>query len=192
MSRSSSGRSRFATRRELQGLTQVQAYRRHAGLADQSIPGSQGSGEALRRRCQRRGRGRRGHHSGPLVDYKAKGYTLDYLGTEDVDGTDAHKLRVTRPNGDVIYVYLDPDYFLEIRTSTAASSTVFQTRRSPITATTRRSTGVFLPLAQESGAQRLHRPAESTVSTMRKPTSTTDEGLFHFPAARVGGATPAK
>ena len=49
--------------------------------------------------------------TGVLVDYKAKGYTLDYLGTEDVDGTDAHKLRVTRPNGDVSYVYLDPDYF---------------------------------------------------------------------------------
>jgi len=30
------------------------------------------------------------------VDYKAKGYALDYLGTEDVDGTEAHKLRVTR------------------------------------------------------------------------------------------------
>ena len=54
--------------------------------------------------------------TGALVDYKAKGYKLDYLGTEDVDGTDAHKVRVTRPNGDVSYVYLDPDYFLEIRT----------------------------------------------------------------------------
>ena len=53
---------------------------------------------------------------GPLVDYKAKGYKLEYLGTEDVDGTDAHKLRVTRPNGDITYVFLDPDYFLEIRT----------------------------------------------------------------------------
>jgi hypothetical protein len=53
---------------------------------------------------------------GPLVDWKAKGYKLDYLGTEDVDGTDAHKLRVTRPNGDITYVFLDPDYFLEIRT----------------------------------------------------------------------------
>ena len=53
---------------------------------------------------------------GPLVDYKAKGYKLDYLGTEDVDGTDAHKLRVTRANGDITYVFLDPDYFLEIRT----------------------------------------------------------------------------
>jgi outer membrane lipoprotein-sorting protein len=54
--------------------------------------------------------------TGALVDYQAKGYKLDYLGTEDVDGTDAYKLRVTRPNGDVTYVFLDPDYFLEIRT----------------------------------------------------------------------------
>jgi len=52
---------------------------------------------------------------GVLVVYQKKGYTLDYLGTEDVDGTEAHKLRVTRPNGDVTYVYLDPDAFLEIR-----------------------------------------------------------------------------
>jgi outer membrane lipoprotein-sorting protein len=54
--------------------------------------------------------------TGALVDYKAKGYKLDYLGTEDVDGTDAYKLRVTRPNGDITYVFLDPEYFLEIRT----------------------------------------------------------------------------
>lgn len=54
--------------------------------------------------------------AGALVDYKAKGYKLDYLGTEDVDGTDAYKLRVTRSNGDITYVFLDPDYFLEIRT----------------------------------------------------------------------------
>src|SRR5437773_972316 len=53
--------------------------------------------------------------AGILVDYQAKGYALDYLGTEDVDGTEAHKLRVTRPNGDITYVYLDPDYFLEVR-----------------------------------------------------------------------------
>src|SRR5256714_11559425 len=52
---------------------------------------------------------------GPLVDWKAKGSTVEYLGTEDVDGTQAHKLKVVRKNGDVTFVYLDPDAFLEIR-----------------------------------------------------------------------------
>ncbi len=52
---------------------------------------------------------------GPLVDWQAKGNTVEYLGTEDVDGTPAHKLKVVRKNGDVSFVYLDPDHFLEIR-----------------------------------------------------------------------------
>ena len=52
---------------------------------------------------------------GPLENWKAQGKTVAYLGTEDVEGTAAHKLKVTRKNGDVSYVYLDPDYFLEIR-----------------------------------------------------------------------------
>src|SRR5262245_18510499 len=53
--------------------------------------------------------------AGPLSEYQAKGSKVEYLGTEDVDGTDAHKLRVTLKNGDTQYIYLDPDHFLEIR-----------------------------------------------------------------------------
>jgi len=53
---------------------------------------------------------------GPLIDWKAQGSKLDYLGTEDIDGTQAHKLKLTRANGNIEYVYLDPDHFLEIRT----------------------------------------------------------------------------
>jgi hypothetical protein len=55
---------------------------------------------------------------GPLVDWQAKGNAVEYLGTEDVDGTPAHKLKVTRKNGDVSFVYLDPDHFMEIRVLT--------------------------------------------------------------------------
>ena len=53
--------------------------------------------------------------AGPLVDYQAKGNKIEYLGTEDIDGTDAYKLRVTLKNGDTKVLYLDPDAFLEIR-----------------------------------------------------------------------------
>jgi hypothetical protein len=53
--------------------------------------------------------------AGPLVDYEAKGNKIEYLGTEDIDGTDAHKLRVTLKNGDRQVLFLDPDQFLAIR-----------------------------------------------------------------------------
>jgi hypothetical protein len=52
---------------------------------------------------------------GPLVDYKEKGNTVEYLGHDVVDGDDALRLKVTQKNGDIIYYFLDPDTFLEIR-----------------------------------------------------------------------------
>jgi outer membrane lipoprotein-sorting protein len=52
---------------------------------------------------------------GPFVDYKAKGNQIELLGTEEVDGTPAFKLKVTKPNGDVDTVYLDEEYLVEFR-----------------------------------------------------------------------------
>jgi hypothetical protein len=52
---------------------------------------------------------------GPLVDYKAKGNTVEYLGHDTVDGDDALRLKVTLKNSDIVYYYLDPDAYLEIR-----------------------------------------------------------------------------
>jgi outer membrane lipoprotein-sorting protein len=53
---------------------------------------------------------------GPLVDYKEKGNTVEYLGHDTVDGDDAYRLKVHLKNGDNIYYYLDPDTYIEIRT----------------------------------------------------------------------------
>ena len=55
---------------------------------------------------------------GPLVDYKSKGNKVELLGKEKVEGTDAYKLKVTLKNGDIVYYYLDPDTYLEIRKET--------------------------------------------------------------------------
>ena len=52
---------------------------------------------------------------GPLVDYAEKGNRIEYLGHDLVDGDDALRLKITLKNGDIIYYYLDPDTYLEIR-----------------------------------------------------------------------------
>ena len=52
---------------------------------------------------------------GPLADYKEKGNIVEYLGHDLVDGDDALRLKVTLKNGDVVYYFLDPDTYLEIR-----------------------------------------------------------------------------
>jgi outer membrane lipoprotein-sorting protein len=52
---------------------------------------------------------------GPMVDYKAKGNKVEYLGKVAVEGTPAYKLKVTRKNGNEETVYLDADNYLEIK-----------------------------------------------------------------------------
>ena len=54
---------------------------------------------------------------GPLVDYKAKGNTVELIGKEDVEGTAAYKLKVTKKGGSIEYQYLDAQTFLAIRSS---------------------------------------------------------------------------
>jgi hypothetical protein len=53
---------------------------------------------------------------GPLVDYSNKDNRVEYMGHDTVEGDDAYRLKVTLANGDIIYYYLDPDTYLEIRT----------------------------------------------------------------------------
>lgn len=52
---------------------------------------------------------------GPLVDYKEKGHQVELVGKEDVDGSPAYKLKVTKKNGDVEYHYLDAEQYLEVK-----------------------------------------------------------------------------
>src|SRR5437588_968332 len=88
---------------------------------------------------------------GPLVDWKAKGSTLEYLGREDVDGTLAYKIKVVRKNGDVHYVYLDPDHFLEIRILTQRIRHGAQEELEEDLSDYENIGGVFVPFSIEAG-----------------------------------------
>lgn len=88
---------------------------------------------------------------GPLVDWKEKGSTVEYLGTEEVDGTMAHKLKVTRKNGDISYVYLDPDHFLEIRILTQREEHGAKVETETDLSDYEKVNGVYVPLSVEMG-----------------------------------------
>ena len=53
---------------------------------------------------------------GELIDYKTKGHTVEYLGKDDVEGTEAYKLRITQKSGKVKTFYIDPATNYIIRT----------------------------------------------------------------------------
>ncbi len=50
---------------------------------------------------------------GLLFNYKEKGYSVENLGTDDMDGSDVYKLRLTNKDGDMVYYYIDMEtYFI--------------------------------------------------------------------------------
>jgi len=51
----------------------------------------------------------------PLVNYQQKGNKVELVGTDQVEGTDAYKLKVTLASGDVRYYYVDTDYYVPIK-----------------------------------------------------------------------------
>ncbi len=87
---------------------------------------------------------------GPLINWKEKGSQVEYLGTEDVDGTQAHKMKVVRKNGDVAYVYLDPDHFLEIRILSQRTEQGNQVEIETDLSDYEKVNGVFVPFSIES------------------------------------------
>ncbi len=51
----------------------------------------------------------------PLIHYQQKGNQVEFVGMEQVEGTDAYKLKVTLTSGDVRYYYMDTDYYVPIK-----------------------------------------------------------------------------
>jgi hypothetical protein len=52
---------------------------------------------------------------GPLVDYAAKGNTVELEGVEKVEGHDAYKLKITLKGGLVQHIWVDAETFLEVK-----------------------------------------------------------------------------
>jgi hypothetical protein len=125
--------------------------------------------------------------AGALVDYKAKGYTLDYLGTEDVDGTDAYKLRVTRANGDITYVFLDPNYFLEIRTISRRIQHGVPRETVTDYGDYEQVNGVYFAFAQASGPNGSS-DRQKLQFDKAQANAPTDGALFRFPVTQPAAA----
>lgn len=122
---------------------------------------------------------------GPLVDWKAKGSTVTYVGTEDVDGTLAHKLKVVRKNGDTSFVYLDPENFIEIRILSQRIEHGTQVETETDLSDYEKIAGVFIPFSIESG-RKADPSKQKIVLEKAEPNVSVDDAVFHFPA------TPSK
>ena len=117
---------------------------------------------------------------GPLIDWKTKGSTIEYLGREDVDGTSAYKIKVVRKNGDVNFVYLDPDHFLEIRILTQRVRHGAQEETETDIGDYEKIGGVFVPFSIEAG-HKGDPDKQKIVIEKAEANVPVDDAIFHFP-----------
>ena len=75
---------------------------------------------------------RQADFEGPLVDWKDKGHNVELVGKEEVDGTEAYKLKITMDTGDVAYTYLDSEYFLEFKQETTITNQAGQDMKADV------------------------------------------------------------
>src|SRR6266480_3837051 len=163
----------------LQGLTGIDAY---DGQQSWSVDPFQGRKDPFRTTAdEARGLAQDADLDGALVGWREKGNQVSYLGTEDVDGTPAHKLRIALKDGDVQYVYLDPDYFLEIRRVSErrvrGSERVTETDYGAYA----QVNGVWFPTSVESGRKGAPKTQRFTFDSVEVNVPV-EEGIFHFPA----------
>jgi hypothetical protein len=168
------------TEATLQGMTQVEAYDGKEGWKISPFRGRKDpekmSADDVKSLMED------AEIDGPLVDWKAKQSTVDYLGTEDVDGTLAYKLKVVRKNGDVCFVYLDPDHFLEIRVLTQRIKHGAQEEVETDLGDYEKMGGVFVPTSIESG--RKGEPDKQKIIIDKAEANVPiDDTIFRFPGA---------
>src|SRR3989440_9776068 len=88
---------------------------------------------------------------GPLVNYQAKGNKVEFRGIEQIEGSDAYKLKVTRPNGDVSFYYLDTEYYVPIRINTQRMIRGAPQELETSLGDYKQVAGVYLPFSLETG-----------------------------------------
>ena len=181
------------TETTLQGLTAVEAY---DGRESWSLDPFQGRRDAEKNSAdEAKLMAQNADFEGPLVGWRAKGHRVEYLGTEDVDGTPAHKLRVTLKDGDVKEIFLDPDYFLEIKEVSTTHIRGTERVTEADFGSFERVEGIWIPFSIEAG--RKGRPRSTRITIERADVNVdVDDGAFRFPPAgtpipRVVVAGPA-
>lgn len=135
----------------LQGLALVQAYDGKAGWRINPFEGRKDA-ESMSD-DEARSLADAASIPGVLLSARADGSQVSYLGREDFDGTDCHKLKVVQKDGDEFVYLIDPDSMLEVK--------VIETRRVRGAVQVNETelgdyepvAGVMFPMATESGPQ---------------------------------------
>ena len=121
----------------------------------------------------------------PLLNYREKGNAVEFLGTDQIEGTDVYKLKLTlASNGDVRTYYLDADSGVpikyEVKRTVRGAEREFEVELGDY----KEVNGVFFPFAVAIGAKGSTSANKAQYSWERVETNVTlDNARFSIPVA---------
>ena len=127
---------------------------------------------------------------GPLVDWKAKGHTVELVGKEPVEGADAYKLKVTKKSGNIEYYYLDAETYLLVKTEAKRKFRGTEMDGETTFSDYKDVDGYMEPFSMESGAKQMPQKRKMTFSKVELNVAL-DDSRFAVPAGATGASTAA-
>lgn len=118
--------------------------------------------------------------SGTLYNYKEKGYTVEYVGTEDVEGTEAHKIKVAMSPTKTEYKLIDPESWYEIKTITISTVDGQEIKAETLYSNFKEVNGVIFPFTIEQSNPMMGTSVVTVTDV--KVNEPVDEKIFDMPA----------
>jgi outer membrane lipoprotein-sorting protein len=120
----------------------------------------------------------------PLVDYKEKGHQLEYLGKEDMEGTEVYKLKMTKTDEKVLYFYLDAETGIELKVSTYTKVRDKDTLVDTLMGDYKEVDGIMIPFSMEAKVAGTEQ-GQKIVFTSFKKNVTLEDSFFQMPPKKA-------
>lgn len=116
---------------------------------------------------------------GTIIGYKEKGYKVEYVGKEDVEGTEALKIKVDKGEGKLEYLLYDPESYYEIKNVRVDNVDGQEVETATIYSNFKAVDGITMPYTMQQANPMMG----STTISMTKVTlnPTVDEKIFEMP-----------
>ncbi|MEQ1832105.1 MAG: hypothetical protein ABL977_03540 [Candidatus Eisenbacteria bacterium] len=119
---------------------------------------------------------------GALVDWKAKGHTVELAGKEAVEGADAWKLKVTKKGGKVEFHYLDAETYLLVKSEGKVNARGTEMEFETTFSDYKDVDGYMEPFSMEQGAKGMPQKRKMTFTKIELNVPL-DDARFAMPAA---------
>jgi outer membrane lipoprotein-sorting protein len=124
----------------------------------------------------------------PLIDYREKGNAIELVGKEDVNGTAAHKLKITLNDGSAQFLYLDVNTGLELKETRKVKQAGQEAEVNMFFSNYKQVNGVTLPFSIKS--KTAGKPDQQITIEGVEANPAVDDSVFKMPAAASGQSSP--